>query len=165
MNLLNANPYIKLDGVYTSSISHKNQNMCDDYAQIFVDFGMNSEKKVCEKVLFVNSISNDFVSNFPVSTNKASKDIDSHGYFMFDLSCQPAVPIVKGLPISLEVKSDAAKNLTRSTHDSSMDGGMGQTRREMPVTLLVPNVRTQTIKTCMNFSQIVKSIMLMAYLG
>ena len=35
----------------------------------------------------------------------------------------------------------------------------------MPVTLLVPNVRSQTIKTCMNFSQIVKSIMLMAYLG
>ena len=35
----------------------------------------------------------------------------------------------------------------------------------MPTTLLVPNVRTQTLKTCVNFSQIVKSIMLMAHLG
>ena len=35
----------------------------------------------------------------------------------------------------------------------------------MPVTLLVPNVRTQTLKTCLNFSQIVKSILLMAHLG
>ena len=64
--------------------------MCDDYAQIFVDFGMNSEKKVCEKVLFVNSIGNDFVSNFPTNGRKASKDIDSKGFFMFDMSCQPA---------------------------------------------------------------------------
>ena len=62
--------------------------MCDDYSQIFVDFGMNSEKKVCEKVLFVNSIANDFVSNNPTKFNKeATKDIDNKGYFMFDMSC------------------------------------------------------------------------------
>ncbi len=62
--------------------------MCDDYAQIFVDFGMNSEKKVCEKVLFVNSIANDFVSNQPgANGRKATKDIDNKGFFMFDLSC------------------------------------------------------------------------------
>ena len=107
MNLLSANPDIKLDGLYTSTLHHKNQNMCDDYSQIFVDFGMNSEKKVCEKVLFVNSIANDFVSNNPTNGRKATKDIDDKGFFMFDLSCQPAIPLVRGLPISLEVKSDA----------------------------------------------------------
>ena len=49
---------------------------------------MNSEKKVCEKVLFVNSIANDFVSNNPTKFNKeATKDIDNKGYFMFDMSC------------------------------------------------------------------------------
>ena len=87
MNLLLANPEIKLDGLYTSTLPQKNQNMCDDYSQIFVDFGMNSEKKVCEKVLFVNSIANDFVSNIPSNGRKATKEIDSLGYFMFDMSC------------------------------------------------------------------------------
>ena len=93
--------------------------MCDDYAQIFVDFGMNSEKKVCEKVLFVNSIGNDFVSNFPTTTHKAAKEIDNKGFFMFDLSCQPAAPLVKGLPISLDIKSDSIKNKDRSNHETN----------------------------------------------
>lgn len=37
--------------------------MTDDYSQIFNDFGLNSEQKVRERVLFVNSISNDFICN------------------------------------------------------------------------------------------------------
>ena len=63
MNLLAQNPEIKLDGLYTSGLPHKSQSICDDYSQIFLDFGLNSEKKVCEKVLFVISLANDFVSN------------------------------------------------------------------------------------------------------
>ena len=95
--------------------------MCDDYSQIFVDFGMNSEKKVCEKVLFVNSIANDFVTNNSANSRRASKEIDNKGYFMFDLSCQPAMPLVRGLPISLEVKSDAMKLKSRTLPDT--EGG------------------------------------------
>ena len=82
--------------------------MCDDYSQIFLDFGLNSEKKVCEKVLFVNSLANDFVSNNQTTSKKPNPDIDEKGYFMFDLSCKPAVPLIKGLPISLDVKNDSA---------------------------------------------------------
>ena len=37
--------------------------------------------------------------------------------------------------------------------------------RQMPVVLLVPNSRNQTAKVTLNFSQVVKSIMLLAYLG
>ena len=58
--------------------------MFDDYSQIFLDFGMNSEKKVAEKVLFVNSLANDFLTN-QIPTQ--ASDMDSQGYFMFDFSC------------------------------------------------------------------------------
>ena len=60
--------------------------MYDDYSQIFIDFGMNSEKKVKEKVLFVSALNNDFLSNQMPNTGH-STDIDPYGYFMFDLSC------------------------------------------------------------------------------
>ena len=104
---------------------------------------MNSEKKVCEKVLFVNSIANDFVSNNPSNGRKATRDIDDKGYFMFDLSCQPAIPLVRGLPISLEVKSDTINMKNRTFSDiGALEHDISPIRREMPVTLIVPNVRT-----------------------
>lgn len=81
--------------------------MTDDYSQIFMDFGLNSEHKVKERVLFVNSISSDFICNqrlpacanisprgkkptaaqLGISNARGLQDIDPHGYFMFDLSC------------------------------------------------------------------------------
>ena len=88
--------------------------MTDDYSQIFIDFGLNSEQKVKEKVLFVNSISSEFICNqrLPATGNISPKgkkpnpaqlgisyargltDIDNQGYFMFDTTCQPAEPLV-----------------------------------------------------------------------
>ena len=49
--------------------------MNDDYSQIFIDFGLNSEQKVSEKVLFVNSIASDFICNqrLPISGNISPK--------------------------------------------------------------------------------------------
>ena len=41
----------------------KQQGMTDDYSQIFIDFGLDSESKVKERVLFVNSIDSDFLNN------------------------------------------------------------------------------------------------------
>lgn len=87
MSLLAQNPEIKLDGLYTSGLPHKSQSICDDYSQIFLDFGLNSEKKVCEKVLFVISLANDFVSNQQTTSRKPNNDLDEKGFFMFDLSC------------------------------------------------------------------------------
>ena len=80
------NPDIKLDGLYSSTLPHKAQNMYDDYSQIFIDFGMNSEKKVKEKVLFVAALNNDFLSNQLPNASQPT-DIDPYGYFMFDFSC------------------------------------------------------------------------------
>ena len=45
--------------------------MTEDYSQIFIDFGLNSEHKIKEKVLFVTSIESDFICNqrLPASGN------------------------------------------------------------------------------------------------
>ena len=71
LNWLQQNPDIKLDGFYASSVSAKQQTMTEDYSQIFIDFGLNSEHKIKEKVLFVTSIESDFICNqrLPASGN------------------------------------------------------------------------------------------------
>ena len=101
--------------------------MTDDYSQIFIDFGLDSENKVKERVLFVNSIDNDFLCNsrmyqVPDYKNgsprgktverqpiRISNEIDKQGYFLFDFSCQPPVPLVKGLPLTLDMKQTHKK--------------------------------------------------------
>ena len=60
--------------------------MYDDYSQIYTDFGLKSEQKVYERVLFVTSIANDHIQNQQPSAS-AAKTLDRHGYFMFDFSC------------------------------------------------------------------------------
>ena len=59
--LLIANSEIKIDAFYCSTLPPKKTGLCDDYSQIFIDFGLNSEKKIRERVLFVQSINNDYV--------------------------------------------------------------------------------------------------------
>ena len=113
-NFLQQNPDIKYDGLYASVLNAKSQTMTDDYSQIFIDFGLNSEQKVQDKVLFVSSLASDFVCNqrLPACGNVSPKskkpsaaqlgisfargltDVDPYGYFMFDTSCQPALPLV-----------------------------------------------------------------------
>lgn len=76
---------------------------------------------------------------------------------MFDLSCQPAEPLVKGLPISIDLKQQKTNRLegARSSSitvdqqqedkNSSCGGDRGEPElktRHMPATLLVPNLRT-----------------------
>ena len=113
--------------------------MYDDYSQIFIDFGMNSEKKVKEKVLFVSALNNDFITNHLPNTGQLSSDIDPYGYFMFDFSCQPPVPVVKGLPISLDVTHS---QIQVSSIDGPADiSDIAKKTHQMPVTLLVPNPR------------------------
>ena len=82
---------------------------------------------------------------------------------MFDFSCQPPVPLVKGLPISLDVTHSQIQ--VASLDDPAAANDSTKKSQEMPVTLLVPDPRNQTARVCLNFSQIVKSIMLLAYLG
>ena len=94
-----ANNDLKIDGFYCSTLTPKKTGLCDVYSQIFIDFGLNSEKKIREKVLFVQPINNDYVSGMMPSR---TSDIDDKGYFMFDFSCQPVLPLVSGIPIAVE---------------------------------------------------------------
>jgi len=63
LSWLKQNQEIKFDGFYASCLTAKQQTMTDDYSQIFMDFGLNSEQKVKDKVLFINSIESDFICN------------------------------------------------------------------------------------------------------
>ena len=94
-----ANNDLKIDGFYCSTLIPKKTGLCDDYSQIFIDFGLNSEKKIRQKVLFVQPINNDYVPGMMLSK---TSDIDDKGYFMFDFSCQPVLPLVSGIPIAVE---------------------------------------------------------------
>ena len=93
---------------------------------------------------------------------------------MFDFSCQPPVPLVKGLPLTLDMKQTHQKIENTRSNSLLEDSDTKETQqspteeminREMPTTLLVPNVRTQSHKFSTNFNQVVKTIMLLALLG
>lgn len=87
----------------------------------------------------------------------------------------------KGIPISIDVKqSKQTSRLTgaRSSSliadqndDAASCGGNEQTAdsaiktRNMPATLLVPNLRTQSVKLQTNFNHVLKTIMMLAFLG
>jgi hypothetical protein len=57
--------------------------MWEDYQQIYVDFGVNSEQKIKNRVLFLHSLA-----------NLDLKIPDAHGHFLFDFSCQPPIPLM-----------------------------------------------------------------------
>jgi hypothetical protein len=62
--LLREHQDLRLDGFYSSLVPAKMQTVWDDYQQIFVDFGVNSEFKIKNRVLFVNALCNqDLVQN------------------------------------------------------------------------------------------------------
>ena len=101
-------------------------------------------------------------------------DIDKHGFFMFDFACQPPVPLVKGLPLTLDMRQNNQKKENTRSNSLLEDSDLKDTQqsplddmisREMPTTLLVPNVRTQSHKFSTNFNQVVKTIMMLALLG
>lgn len=59
----------------------------EDYKQIYIDFSLNNDQKVRDRVLFVNSIDIDY--------NPKIEEIkfDPMGYFLFDSISKPAKPI------------------------------------------------------------------------
>ena len=63
-----------------------------------MDFGLTSDKKVKDRVLFVNSFDSDY--------NARQEDVrfDSKGYFLLDIQSKPARPLVSGIPLSYETK-------------------------------------------------------------
>lgn len=74
---------VHFDGLYTSLAPIKSQHMWEDYQQIYVDFGVNSEQKIKNRVLFLHALA-----------NLDLKIPDVHGHFLFDFSCQPPIPLV-----------------------------------------------------------------------
>jgi len=87
----------------------------------------------------------------------------------------------KGLPISIDTKKQLKTGRmpgTRSssiiadqqTDDAASSGGLdldaaGVQTRHMPTTLLVPNLRTQNVKLQTNFQHVIKTILMLAFLG
>ena len=63
-----------------------------------MDFSFNSDQKIRERILFINSIDSDF--------NSKNEDVkfDPMGYFLIDARSKPSRPLVEGLPLSYETK-------------------------------------------------------------
>ena len=63
-----------------------------------MDFSYNSDQKIRERILFINSFDSDY--------NAKSEEIkyDPVGYFLIDARAKPAKPLVEGLPLSYETK-------------------------------------------------------------
>ena len=80
----------------------KRPNKCgdiwEDYKQIFLDFSLNNDQKVKDKVFFVNSIVLDY------NARQEDVKIDPIGYFLIDARSKPARHLVEGLPLSYETK-------------------------------------------------------------
>ena len=70
---------IRLDAFYSTTMNPKQQGLTDDYSQIFIDFGFDSESKVKERVLFVNSIDNDFLNNSRIVQVMDNKNASPRG--------------------------------------------------------------------------------------
>ena len=54
-------------------------------------------------MMIVLGINNDYVSGQPRSM-QGQNDIDSFGYFMFDMTCHPPQPLVRGVPLLVETE-------------------------------------------------------------
>ena len=63
-----------------------------------MDFNFNSDIKIRERILFINSYDNDYNSR-----NEEIK-FDPVGYFLIDAKSQPSKPLVEGLPLSYETR-------------------------------------------------------------
>lgn len=161
-------PDIPIDGFYCSTLPPRKTTLCDDYSQVFIDFGLNSEKKIRERVLFISAIANDNVPGLVPSQQKLF-DIDPLGYFMFDMSCQPPQPLCSGIPIAVEQNPSRRQKAKKDSEMNHTDSEVCKEEivqlHEMPVTVLVPNARAQVPRTQLAFSQIVKSVMVLAILA
>ena len=84
---------------------------------------------------------------------------------MFDLSCQPAIPLVSGIPIAVE-QAQALKAKPSSSQVDEVPQQMEDVQvHDMPLTVLVPHARCQVPRTQLTFSQIIKAVMVLAILS
>jgi hypothetical protein len=105
----------------------------EDYKQIYLDFSLNNDLKVRDRVLFVNSIDLDY--------NPRIEDIrfDSQGYFLIDTLSQPAKPLTSGLPLTYETGEEIDLSDKKGTFN--FNNRKEVVSKEMPVTILIPNPR------------------------
>jgi len=74
----------------------KTKDIWEDYKQIYLDFGLNNDKQVRDRVLFVNSFDSDY------NAKQEEIKIDPVGYFLIDANSKPSRPLAQGLPLSYE---------------------------------------------------------------
>jgi len=72
--------------------------MWQDYKQIYIDFGLDSDELVRNRVLFVNSFDCDY------NSRQEELQYDSKGFFLLDTRVKPAKPLTIGLPLTYETK-------------------------------------------------------------
>lgn len=108
----------------------------EDYKQIFLDFSLNNDHKVRDKVLFVNSIDLDY------NAKQEEVKIDSQGYFLIDAKSKPARHLVEGLPLSYDTKEKEIDLSGGGPLKSNKLFSQEIVTKEMPVTILIPNPRS-----------------------
>ena len=69
------------------TIPLKSKDIWEDYKQIYLDFGLNNDIKVRDKVLFVNSFDGDY------NAKQEEIKIDPVGYFLIDANSKPSRPL------------------------------------------------------------------------
>jgi hypothetical protein len=74
----------------------KQADIWEDYKQIYLDFSLNNDDKVRDKVLFVSSFDGDF------NARQEEIKMDPVGYFLIDAQCKPARALAQGIPLSYE---------------------------------------------------------------
>ena len=62
----------------------KQADIWEDYKQIYLDFSLNNDDKVRDKVLFVSSFDGDF------NARQEEIKMDPVGYFLIDAQSKPA---------------------------------------------------------------------------
>lgn len=128
----------------------------EDYKQIYMDFSLNNDLKVRDRVLFVNPIDIDF--------NPKIEDIqfDQQGYFLIDTLSKPARPLTHGLPLSYET-GEKEIDLSDKKGMFNFNPRKEVHTKEMPVTILVPNPRNMYGHQ-LSFASIAKTIMTLSFM-
>lgn len=135
----------------------KQEDIWEDYKQIYLDFNFNTDAKIRDRVLFVNSLDVDY------NARNEEVKMDSTGYFLLDVNSKPAKPLTQGLPITYDT---GEKEIDLSDKGMFQFNGAKKEvqTKEMPVTILVPNPRSMYNQQ-LSFASIAKTIMTMCLMG
>lgn len=137
----------------------KQADIWEDYKQIYLDFSLNNDDKVRDKVLFVSSFDGDF------NARQEEIKMDPVGYFLIDAQCKPARALAQGIPLSYETGQKEIDLKDKQGVFQFLNAQRKEIQtKEMPVTILIPNPRSM-YNHQISFASIAKTIMTLAFMG